>query len=198
MSEEGYVKYQCEWIVDDPVPYHQISELNRWRNKLYQLGLIGVYENGIGYGNISQRLEGDQFIVSGTATGKLPELKSVHYTKVVEFNLKENTLVCHGPIKASSESMSHGVIYQENPGINAAIHIHDLHLWKKLLNKVPTTNPNVAYGTPAMANEIIRLFNESDVLEKKIFVMAGHEEGVFTFGKDLEEAGKVLLRNYKL
>jgi hypothetical protein len=45
-----------------------------------------------------------------------------------------------------------------------------------------------------MANEIKRLFKESDVLNQKVISMAGHEEGLIGFGKDLNEAGNILLK----
>jgi len=44
----------------------------------------------------------------------------------------------------------------------------------------------VAYGTPEMAYEIIRLFKGSDVRSKKIFVMAGHRGGILSL------SGKIL------
>ena len=43
-----------------------------------------------------------------------------------------------------------------------------------------------------MANEITRLFNETDVKNQKIIVMAGHEEGILSFGASLEEAGGII------
>lgn len=193
MTEEGYIKYSCHWIKADPLPYHDIETLNRCRQKLYELGLIGAYENGIGFGNISRRREDDQFIITGTATGRLPELCADHYTIVVDFDLARNELTCRGPVKASSESMSHGAIYRQGRDINAVIHVHSSALWNRLLNKVPTTGEEIAYGTPEMAMEIIRLFRETDVSARKIFVMAGHEDGLFSFGKNLQEALHVLL-----
>jgi hypothetical protein len=45
-----------------------------------------------------------------------------------------------------------------------------------------------------MANEIMQLFTRTDVQSRKIVVMAGHEAGILTFGKDLEEAFAVLMR----
>jgi hypothetical protein len=48
-----------------------------------------------------------------------------------------------------------------------------------------------------MAHEIMRLIKDSDLMEKKILVMEGHEEGIFTFGKTLEEAGEILLDYYQ-
>ena len=66
-------------------------------------------------------------------------------------------------------------------------------LWERLINKIPTTSPEAEYGTPEIARDIIRLFKETDVKEKKILVMGGHKEGIISFGKDLDEAGNVLL-----
>jgi len=44
-----------------------------------------------------------------------------------------------------------------------------------------------------MALEIKSLFKTTDVLDKKLLVMGGHEEGIITFGKDLEDAGALIL-----
>ena len=81
-GETGYIKFNCQWIKDHPVEDSLIQELNHYRTKLYQLGLIGMYPNGIGYGNMSIRLENYQFLITGTSTGHLPSLKSDHYTTV--------------------------------------------------------------------------------------------------------------------
>ena len=63
-----------------------------------------------------------------------------------------------------------------------------------LLDRVTTTSKAVTYGTPELASEIIRLFQISDVRSEKIFVMAGHRDGIVTFGKNLDEAFQVLMR----
>ena len=65
---------------------------------------------------------------------------------------------------------------------------------RTLLDRAPTTSKAVAYGTPEMAYEIMRLFTVSDVRSRKIFVMAGHEGGIVTFGKNLEDAFDVVMR----
>jgi len=67
-------------------------------------------------------------------------------------------------------------------------------LWATLLGHAPTTSKAIEYGTPEMAYEVRRLFKTTDVKSRKIFVMAGHEGGIITFGKDLEEAFTVLER----
>jgi hypothetical protein len=45
-----------------------------------------------------------------------------------------------------------------------------------------------------MAYEIMRLFTVSDVRSRQIFAMAGHQAGIVTFGKNLEAAFDVLMR----
>ncbi len=198
MIDEGYTKYQCNWVNSEPVSFDEIAELNQWRLKLYELGLIGEYDNGIGFGNISIRYsQPGQFLISGTQTGNLSALNEQHYTTVTNFDLERNCLTCCGPIQASSESLTHATLYQANPTVNAVIHVHHLKLWRKLMYKVPTTAIEVAYGTPEMAKEILRLFREDNPIKTKIVVMSGHEEGIISFGKNLQEAGNILLDRYK-
>ncbi|MGL5805994.1 MAG: class II aldolase/adducin family protein [Xenococcaceae cyanobacterium] len=193
--DEGYVKYQCNWTKALPIAANELLEINRWRNNLYKLNLIGEYENGIGFGNISIRSSdrAKSFIVSGTSTGSIPCLNEQHYTTVVDFDWDKNFVTCVGPIASSSESLTHAAIYQANLNINAVIHVHHLQLWQNLLDRVPTTARNCAYGTPEMAKEIIRLCREERVKDLKIIAMSGHEEGIITFGSNLDEAGGILL-----
>jgi ribulose-5-phosphate 4-epimerase/fuculose-1-phosphate aldolase len=196
--DEGVIKYHCHWLKDEPVDPTVIQELMRWRDHLYSLGLIGVYDNGIGFGNISIRLKDSlEFVVSGTQTGHLPHLKAEHYTRVTEFDLAENSLTCRGPIKASSESLTHAAIYRFQSNIKAIIHIHHAEFWQQLLFNVPTTRSEVPYGTPQMGEEMFRLFEQEDLSHLKILAMAGHEEGVLTFGESLKEAGEVLFQYWK-
>ena len=193
--DEGYIKYQCYWTREDSITSEEVRELNHWRSKLYKLGLIGEYSNGIGFGNLSRRLNPQhQFIVTGTQTGAIADLTPQQYTKVTEFDWQQNYVRCSGAIKASSESLTHGALYAANPDVKAVIHIHSLNLWQQLLDVVPTTAPDCAYGTPEMAEEIIRLSQAMTTPSTRILVMSGHEEGIITFGKDLNEAGNTLLR----
>jgi len=187
-DEKGYIKFNCNWIKDMPISEDILVELNKWRDKMFSLGFIGMYDDGIGYGNISIRASNNQFIITGSATGGVRELKPKHYTLVTDFNIERNSLTCKGPIKASSESLSHAVIYESLPDVHAVIHIHDLDMWTRLLNKYPTTSNDVPYGTPEMAQEIKKKLNLD-----KIIIMGGHEEGIITYGEDLEGAGNILL-----
>ena len=194
VPDEGIIKFRCHWVKTPPIPMKNLRGINTSRNRLYREGLIGVYDNGIGFGNISIRRtrSKNEFMITGSQTGHLPALTGKHYTRVSHFDLKQNSVTCRGPIKASSESLTHAAIYRMDPSIGAVIHIHNKKLWQKLLNKVPTSRKEIPYGTPEMALEIERLFRETGLKSKKILVMAGHEEGIITFGNNLEETAKVL------
>ena len=195
MIDEGYIKYECRWQKISAIVESDIRELNPWRKKLYELGLIGEYENGIGFGNLSVRLPNShQLIISGTRTGGLAELTSQHYTKVVKYDWEQNYVVCQGTIEASSETLTHAAIYQALPGANAVVHVHHQLLWEKLMDRVPTTNRDSAYGTPEMAREIIRLCQQPDTQQQKIIAMSAHQSGILTFGANLDEAGTMLLK----
>ncbi|MCK9412340.1 MAG: class II aldolase/adducin family protein [Prolixibacteraceae bacterium] len=193
--DEGYIKFSCNWIEAGPLPIDQLFEINRWRDNLYKLGYIGVYDNGVGFGNISIRFKALTFIITGSATGGLKILNENHYVMVNEYNLRKNSIKCTGPIIASSESLSHAVIYECSNETNAVIHIHNFDIWEKLIHKVPTTRKEISYGTPGMATEIKRLFKQTNVGTDKIIAMAGHKEGIIVFGKTLDEAGQILLKN---
>lgn len=196
MIDEGYIKFNCEWIQTEALIKENLDDLNNWRDRLYSLQLIGAYDNGIGFGNISQRTVKNQFIVSGSATGNLEKLDAKHYSKVIDYSIKKNSLICEGPVKASSESLTHASIYENDPSVKAVIHIHHLELWNHLKDAIPTTRKEVPYGTPEMAYEIDRLFKMTNVRDQKIIAMAGHEEGIISFGKNLKEAGEILLSYY--
>ncbi len=201
MIDEGYIKFNSHWEKAPAFPNQDLDELIMARQQLFEAGLIGAYSNGIGFGNISLRHSltdnRDAFFISGSATGNHSQLTPAHFALVTKVDIEKNTLECHGPIIASSESMSHAVIYRECQEVQAVAHIHDLRMWQELLHKVPTTDSAATYGTPEMALSIIDLLRNTELRQTKLFVMEGHEEGVFAFGNSLEEAVSVILDNYK-
>ena len=190
-----YVKFTYERARPDIAPFDALTELNECRRKLLQQRLIGLDANRIGFGNLSVRDGASgNFYITGSATGGLPELTPTDCVRVVAYDVAKNWLRYEGAAIPSSESLTHAAIYESDPTISAVIHCHDSVLWRTCLDRVPTTSKAIAYGTPEMAYEIIRLFKESDVRSKKIFVMAGHEAGVVTFGKNLGDTFDVLMR----
>ncbi|MBR8830613.1 MAG: hypothetical protein N5P05_000885 [Chroococcopsis gigantea SAG 12.99] len=198
MIDEGYIKYRCQLIEGCPPDWEMIQTLDSWRNLFYDSGLIGQYPDGIGYGNVSQRDRNpNNFIISGTKTGAIPRLRAEHYTRVIDYDPDKNAVTCEGLIQASSETLTHGAIYNSNPAIKAVFHVHHRQLWESLLYEVPTTRKDIAYGTPEMARELINISRENSDKESLIVAMSGHEEGVIAFGTSLEKAGNLLIDFYR-
>jgi len=193
MSESGLVKFRCRWEKTQPFSPSEISDLTHWRSILYHKGLVGVDCSGVGFGNLSKRYHHNQFIITGSGTGSLTELTNMHYTLVTSFSIRGNMVEAKGPVIASSESLSHAALYQCDKAINAVFHIHNLELWKRIIGKVPTTRANAEYGTPKMAMEIKRLYRQTDLRKTQVLVMAGHEEGIISFGQDADAAGGRIL-----
>jgi len=194
---EGYIKFRCNWdkrpISIDESLY---SILEQSRKKLYDLNLIGMYPDGIGFGNISVKVDESNFVITGSATGQYPSLDISQYALVTSFDIQENTISCSGLTKASAESLTHAAIYQAIPEVNAVVHIHHLELWEKLLNHFPTTSSEIEYGTPEMANAVGILASETQDKNYKIIVMGGHREGILVFGQSLEEATNQIISTY--
>jgi L-ribulose-5-phosphate 4-epimerase len=203
LPKEGYFKFNPRFAGVIDFSPACVAELNRSREHLYKLKLVGMYTEGelkgVGYGNISVRSPGG-FVITATRTGGLPVLGQEHYTEIIQVDITRNAVDFRAVTEAtvpSSECMTHAMFYQADPAVGAVIHVHHLEFWKRLLNRVPTTAPEVEYGTPGMANEILRLYRDTDLPRVKLAAMAGHEEGIIAIGRDLAEAEKILLDAYR-
>ena len=193
-----YIKFACEGAATEITPFDGFAELNACRRRLLQLRLIGVDANGVGFGNLSVRDGATKnFYITGSATGGKPELTLADCARVVAYDFKRNCLRYEGTAIPSSESLTHAAVYEADTKAGSVMHCHDSKLWAALLNEAPTTSEAVDYGTPEMAYEVTRLFKVTDAQSRKILVMAGHEGGIVAFGKDLEEAFVVLMRERK-
>ena len=78
--DEGYIKFKCDWKEKNiNIPENIFSAISEWKTKLFQLNLIGIYENNIGFGNISYRDKtSDKFFITGSTTGGIEHLKTNH------------------------------------------------------------------------------------------------------------------------
>ena len=195
MIDEGYTKYECEWAPGPAPAAELVAELNAWRNRLYEAGLIGYYAKyRVGYGNVSIRLSASGiFLISGTQTGHFPVTDENHYSRVTGFDIDANRVRCEGPVQASSEALTHAAVYALDPAIGAVVHVHDAELWKTLINRCPTTASDVSYGTPGMARELVRLYRATSFARDGIAVMGGHDEGLLSIGQTIEQAAERIL-----
>jgi len=103
--ETGAVKFQYECSGKELIPFLGFEELNAARQELRRLNLIGVDENGLGFGNVSLREEtSGSFYITGSGTGALPVLTLRDFAKVVAWDFERNWLRCEGCTVASAES----------------------------------------------------------------------------------------------
>jgi L-ribulose-5-phosphate 4-epimerase len=195
VKDEGVIKFQCRLNETGPLETERLGQLIQCRQLLFQEGLIGAYPDGIGYGNLSMRLPGSRgFIISASQTGHLPVLDVRHFVEVTGYSIDENWIDCRGPARASSESLTHAMIYEAFPYAQAVIHVHNAQSWEQLRGRIPTTRDSVAYGTPEMAHEVRRLSVESNLNQTRVFVMGGHQDGIFAFAGKLAEAHNLLIQ----
>lgn len=195
---EGYIKFDCNWNKKKfPFQEEIFSQLEKARTNLYRLGLIGMYPDGIGFGNISVKSgESTSFIITGSATGQFEKLDQYHYSLVTGYDFEKNSISCLGMTKASAESLTHAAVYEFFPENRAVVHVHCLWLWEKLLNNYPTTSAEIEYGTPEMAFAVGKLASEIRESEERIIVMGGHREGILVFGSDLTKVTNEIIKIY--
>ena len=188
---DGVIKYTIEHQTAATPPFSGYEALEALRSRLFTLGLIGE-KDGIGYGNLSMRHEGGRsFFITATQTGKKQTLSPEYYTYISNYDFSTFKVISQGSHKPSSEALSHAMIYAVDDRIAVVIHIHSLALWKYMKRKqyLATT---AEYGTAAMVEEIEGLYNDLDPMKNNAFVMKGHEEGIMTFGRSVEEAESAL------
>ncbi|HEY9198664.1 MAG TPA: class II aldolase/adducin family protein [Gammaproteobacteria bacterium] len=203
-EREGVTKFQLDYCAAPALEPAAVAGLNAWRTVLWRLGLIGQQPgryDGLGYGNVSARLTpftgnvgARRFVISGTQTGGPEMLHAGQYTVVDAYDIRANRVSVQGPVAPSSESLTHGMIYDLDERARCVFHVHSPEIWTAAERLgLPCTDPVAAYGTPAMAEEIRRLFEQGDLHARGIFSMGGHQDGVVAFGATADEAGAHLV-----
>ena len=193
MIDEGVVKYSLKYTKTNEIAKKECKKIEKVRSRLYALGLIGAYSDGIGFGNISLRYKKkNSFVITATQTGELPKLSAAYYSLVKKVNFKKFTTYAIGPSKPSSEAITHACIYNINPQINAVIHVHNEKIWKYMLENDYLSTNDTEYGTLQMVEDVRSIYQDIDPFLNNAFVMKGHFEGVVTFGKTLADAEKTL------
>ncbi len=194
---EGIVKFNCVWNKEtiDLLTAEELRELNYWRDLLRKKSLIGANEKGLGFGNISIRLpDGEKFVITGSQTGHLKELKQEDLALVTDFSLKNNYVMCLGFTKASSEALSHAAIYSSSREHRAVIHFHSRRIWEKSFYLYSSSDPRAAYGTPELAESIKDILTNHSPKDPSVILLGGHPEGVITFGNSLKRAAEEALK----
>lgn len=193
MIDEGVVKYSLKYHQTDEVAVKECRKIENVRARLFSLGLIGAYSDGIGFGNISLRYKKkDSFVITATQTGELPKLSLSDYSFVKKVDFVKFKTYATGPNRPSSEAITHACIYNLDPNIKAIIHIHNEKIWDFMLKNDYLSTNDTPYGTPEMVEDVKNIYKNIDPFFNNAFVMKGHFEGVVTFGKSLKDAEKTL------
>lgn len=210
-EKEGVIKYQLQFheqvLTDDLLNTKQtilktlddlVTGLNSCRSLLKAKALIGqdpLRYGGDGFGNISIRVDGLKFLISGSQTGHLDCLTARDLALVESFNIQQNQLTASGLTKPSSESMTHGVCFQAFTDIGAVVHVHSPEIWEAVdALALPFTDQSIPYGTPQMAQAVTELLkSHHQVCKPTIFAMKGHEDGIVAVGQCLESCTSSLL-----
>ena len=203
-DQEGVIKYQLRHTQKPIIEKISLSEINAWRTIIFRLDLIGQsperYDN-LGFGNISQRLnsQSSQFIITGSQTGHIEQLSPEHYCLVVKADPRKNRIESCGLSKPSSESLTHACIYDLDNTIQAVIHVHSPEIWKNTAAlALPHISADIPYGTAEMAIAVEQLFQSGDLQQTSLFTMLGHEDGVVSFGRNMQEAAWELIKHLSL
>jgi len=208
MIDEGVIKFEAEHR-EEPLSPRLFGELAcrlvAWREILSKTRLVGQDPSlygGFGYGNVSARVGAPSkprgrrsFLITGTQTSGKAAMTLADFCVVESYDERTNRVTSHGEVMPSSESMTHGAVYDLGTHIRFVFHTHSAAIWRRARQlRLPTTDPAVAYGTPEMAREVGRLFRTTPLAELRILAMGGHEDGVIAFGRTAEEVGEVMLR----
>lgn len=207
MVAEGVIQFEARHVdasLDEEFAADG-AELIGWRNVLFAVGFIGLDPqryDGVGFGNASVRVppfrgpRGQQsaFLITGTQTGAKAALVVDDLALVERWELAHNRVHSRGKTLPSSESMTHGAVYDVVAGARAVLHVHAPVLFQNAARLgLPVTPPDVGYGTPAMAAAVSTLWRDGGLRETRVFAMGGHEDGIVAVGESLDDAGSRLL-----
>lgn len=206
--DEGAIKFDADHR-EQPLSARRFGEaacrLIAWREILARTGLVGQQPGlygGFGYGNVSCRVGPPSmprrrraFLITGTQTSGKDCMSLGDLCVVERCDVERNQVESYGSVLPSSESLTHGAIYDLGSHLRYVFHAHSPTIWRRAAAlRIPTTDSRVAYGTPEMAREVERLWRSSPLPDVGILAMGGHEDGVVAFGRSAEEAGEVALR----
>lgn len=199
MSEqEGVVKYALDFRPGPALPAAVLAPLIHWQRALGAHGLVGrdpARYDGLAYGNLSLRLDDGGFAISASQSADVAEPTPQHYARVCDWDCAGNRVAATGPAPPSSESLSHAALYDADPAIRCVLHLHSAPIWQQRARLgIASTAAGIAYGTPAMAAAVARLYRAHGFAGHGSLAMAGHVDGVLCFGRDADEAGDQVLR----
>jgi ribulose-5-phosphate 4-epimerase/fuculose-1-phosphate aldolase len=197
MKPDCIIRFQVEHTPGVACRESDIPELLKWRKELREGGLMGQDPDrydGLGYGNLSKRLDDGIYLITGSQTGHLDTLSVREFARITRFDPGQNLVGSTGSCQPSSETMTHLAIYEANPAAHYVFHVHCPEIWSARDElDIPVTDPSVECGTPEMFYEVQRLLEDDENFQRGILAMGGHEDGILAWGKTADQAGSILL-----
>ncbi|MDI6731624.1 MAG: class II aldolase/adducin family protein [Candidatus Margulisbacteria bacterium] len=138
-------------------------------------------------GNLSFRFKkgANAFII--TASGIKSDFTLDSFVLVTSVNFKRRIVYAVGKRLPSSESMLHYAIYKKRKDVNAVFHGHSQAIldYAEKVN-LPMTKNEKPYGSTALVNEVEKIL-------KKIYFLIVKKHGFLSLGKNINQAGKMVL-----
>lgn len=205
-EREGVIQFRADHRREalPPALAAAASRLAGWRQVLRGLGVLGRepgrYE-GLAYGSLSCRVDDGEapagarpFLVSGTETAGEKDAELARFALVESWDVADNRIASRGEVLPSSTALSHAALYDVSPEIGAVLHGHAPELWRRAHRLgLPSTPPDAARGTPALAAAIRRLADLGELAGAGVLAMAGQRDGILAWGPTPDEAGQHLL-----
>ena len=193
MKLDGVIKFHVEHETKVCCSESDILELTKWRNELRAAGLVGqdvMRYGGLGFGNLSKRMEDGTFLITASQTGHLETLTPDHYARIVGFDPGQNLVWSTGMNPPSSETMTHLAVYGASQAVQFVFHVHCPEIWnaKADLNLL-VTDPAIECGTVEMFYEVRRLLEVPGNYQRGLLAMGGHTDGLLAWAKTANETG---------
>ena len=180
----------------EEIAIKECNKIEKVRNRLYCLGLLGSHCNGRSFGNVSVRYKKkNSFVITATQTGDYPKLTPLYYSLVKKMDFKKGLIYSVGPSKPSCQSGLHWSVYEIDSQINAVIHVYNEKVVEYMVDNdylsISDTNYDTFYNQK-ISNDIKELYKNVDPFLNNAFLVTGELEGAVVFGKTLGEAEKSL------
>ncbi len=163
------------------------AELIKWCRAFYRMGIAS--QGGEVAGNISVRAKRGFLITpAGHDFSKITENELV---EVVGVDEEKKLIKAVGKVNPSSEAFLHAGIYWQRKDVNAVLHDHNRPVTENPEKfGVIETEQEQPYGTVALRDEVLKILGKNKLVQMK-------NHGFIAMGKDIEEAGKIVLDLYK-
>lgn len=160
--------------LEEYLPPREIAHIQR----LYSMG-------GLSYGNLSARKDGQRFWMSASGVDKSNLVEIGRDLLLVKgYDESRNAIVLSvpphvTPRRVSVDAIEHWMIYTQNPGVGAIVHVH---AW---MDGVMSTQINYPCGTYELGEAVATLVRQSPDPNRAIIGLKNH--GLTITGPDLDD-----------